>query len=417
MSAKRGHKAGNGEGSVFARQVRGKTVWVAQVTLGHDSRGKRKVTTRQAPTEAQARKLLQRLLADLDAGRLTQVRNHTVESYGLYWAREVKPQQIRPSTASGYEDILRRYVIPTLGRRKLPDLTAPEIERWILILRKQGLSANTVNQARRLLFGVYKHAERQGLVPNNPVRATDPVRRQPGEPTQVKDPWTREESLKVLAAVGKDDALGCFLYLMLMTGLRPGEALGLRWSDLSLGVLQQLVVTGTLKEERRIMADGSGVVRRVRNEPKTSASRRRLPIEPLLVKKLEEQQMRQELWRMLSSDPGSWNPEGYVITTTVGTPYSASNLRKKYYKALDAIGVRRIRFHDLRHSVAHLTLSGDTPLEVVSQALGHTRLDTTKQIYAGYIQRYNDRFGADVAAVLTPTAEELSALSTEDVRG
>jgi integrase len=408
-------KAGNGEGSVFLRTKRGKPVWVAQVSLGRDAKGKRKVTTRNAPTEAAARKVLREMLGAHDEGRLAQQQNATVATYALFWAREVKPLEIRASTAAGYEETLRRYVIPHLGNRRLHEVKAKDVQAWVVLLRKRGLSANTINQARRLLHGMYRHAERQGIVGNNPVRATDPVKRQATDKTQVCQPWTREETLKALATVGELEDLGCFLYLMLHTGMRPGEALGLRWADVSLET-GQLVITGTLKEERRIDAAGNGVVRLTRNQPKTAASRRRLPISKELAEKLRQQRDSQAFWKVVGRAAEKWDPEDYILTTKVGTPFSATNLRKRYYAALAENGIRRIRMHDLRHVVAAVSLEADVPLEQVSQALGHTRLDTTKQIYAGHVQKLNDRFGASLAATLTPTAAD-QALQTVDDKG
>jgi len=407
-------KAGNGEGSVYRRIKHGKPVWVAQVSLGRDAKGKRQVTTRNAPTEAAARKLLRQMQGAHDEGRLAQQQNATVATYALFWAREVKPLEIRTSTAAGYEDVLRRYVIPHLGNRRLHEVRAKDVQAWIVMLGKRGLSANTINQARRLLNGMYRHAERQGIVGNNPVRATDPVKRQAHAKTQVRQPWTREETLRALATVGELDDLGCYLYLMLHTGMRPGEGLGLRWADVALEV-RQLVITGTLKEERRLDPSGKGVVRLARNAPKTTASKRRLPISPDLAAKLSAQRMRQDIWRMVSQDPEQWNPDGYVFTTKVGTPISASNFRKRFYAALQKNGIRQIRLHDLRHVVAVVSLEAGTPIEGVSQGLGHTRIDTTKQIYAGHVQALNDRFGASLAEVLKPAAAGLAMHSVDDL--
>jgi integrase len=205
----------------------------------------------------------------------------------------------------------------------------------------------------------------------------------------VQKPWSLDESLSVLKAAPSDDQMDCFIHLMLLTGLRPGEALGLRWCDIDLEK-NMLHVTGTLRVDRRIMPNGDGVTRLTRNDPKTKASNRSLPLHPDLREALERQQMRQSLWRTLAGP--KWIDSGYVICTSVGTPKDPNNNRQKFYQFLERIDVRRIRQHDMRHVVAIRALEGDVRLEDVSQALGHTRLDTTKQIYAGNVPRLNDRF-------------------------
>jgi integrase len=228
-----------------------------------------------------------------------------------------------------------------------------------------------------------------GYISYNPVAATQTVKRQVNEPTQVKPPWTQEESAKALQASIADDIMDCFVHVMLYTGLRPGEALGLRWCDIDMD-RNIFHITGTLKEDRRLTPDGNGVVRLKRNDPKTLHSRRTLSIHPDLKPVLERQQMRHETWKLIAED--RWQDTGYLITTRVGTPMNPSNNRKLFYRFLDEVGVRQIRPHDLRHVVARLALEADLRIEDVSQAFGHTRIDTTKQIYAGHVQKLNDRF-------------------------
>ena len=80
MTRPAGTKAANGDGSVFARTQRGKKVWIAQVSLGYKSNGSRRVTTRSAPTQRAAQRLLREMLGERDGGRLAQVHHHTVHT-------------------------------------------------------------------------------------------------------------------------------------------------------------------------------------------------------------------------------------------------------------------------------------------------------------------------------------------------
>lgn len=391
-------KARNGEGSIFTvKGSNGQTKWVVEVSLGYGPDGRRRRTRRQFNTQKEAVEARLRLGKENFDGTLTTISGETVRTYGLAWVRGPKAMQVRPTTAADYEARLVREVFPILGGVRMIDLKPAHIDQWMAKLKQSGRSAATINGARTLLNGICKHAYRQGTIPTNPVSATDPVKRQKGDPTQVKEPWTQEETWKVLEAAW-DDELDTFLHLMIHTGMRPGEALGLRWEDVDTAS-QRLSITGTLKEARLLTPSGAGVVQLVRNEPKTAASRRILPISEALAESLERQQMRQSLQRMLSGD--EWKQTGYVLTTSVGTPYSLSNLRKKFQRLLKRIEVRYIRLHDLRHTVARLALdSGNVRIEQASQALGHTRIDTTKQIYAGYVPRFNEEFIAGMSGIL-----------------
>jgi integrase len=172
--------------------------------------------------------------------------------------------------------------------------------------------------------------------------------------------------------------------------MRPGEALGLRWEDIDRaeGILK---VSGTLKEERSIAPGGKGVVKLVRDDPKTFSSSRTLPISQALDAALGRQLLYREMAEI--SGGSEWNDSGYVIITSRGTPFHISNLRKSFKKFLKINKIRYIRMHDMRHTVAHISLNdAATPIEQTSQALGHSRIETTKHIYAGNVPRYNREF-------------------------
>ena len=372
--------------------------WRVEVSLGHKANGQRRRTRRTVATYPQAKKLRVQMLKTQQEGRLTEVRNETVKTYGLWWAREVKPKNIRRSTAADYEYRLRQYVFPFLGSMRMVDLTSRAVQQWMLDLSSKDHSANTINGARRILFGLCKHAARQGVIQFNPVGATDPVRRQGIEQTQVQNPWTSEEITKVLDNL-EDSRLDCFLHLMLHTGMRPGEVLGLRWEDLDQDKTM-ITVRHTLKQERLITPEGKGVVRLVLNDPKTAHSHRDINISAALRNALDRQQMTQSTDRMIAGP--NWKETGHVITTSAGTPFSASNLRQVYITYLKTIGVRYIRFHDIRHSFAVLALDRGALLEQLSQTLGHTRVDTTKQIYAKVVPRYTEEVISFVSDALPP---------------
>jgi len=402
-------KAINGEGTVFSKTLRGKVKWVAQVSLPPGLDGKRPRTSRTCATRKEAEKARRDMLAAREQGRLAIQRRENILDYGLDWIRKVKFYQVRDTTAWDYEARLRREIAPYLGAVNMVDLTAPKVEAWMALLREQGRAATTVNGARAVLNMMCKHATKNGFIPHNPVAATDTVKHQPGDRTQVRSPWSREELGRVLtASVGSP--VDCFIHLMAHTGIRPGEALGLRWEDVDLDA-KSFYVTGTLKEARRILGDGRGVVRHQRNEPKTSASRRQLPISETLYEALLRQQVTQFEARRAAGV--QWENSGYVLTSAVGTPVFNSNNRSRYKKFLATIGTRYIRPHDIRHTVVTILLNdADMPIEKVSQAVGHTRIDTTKQIYAKHIPRYNNDAINALSAVLPGPSREIEVTST-----
>ena len=401
-------KARNNEGSIFKKILKdGTVVHIVEISLGKKANGKRRRTQKTFKTLAAAKQGKVQMLKAQQEGRLTEVRNDTVYTYGLWWAREVKPQHIRETTAADYEDRLRRYVFPFLGSVRMVDLKTEHIIAWMNELKRSGKSTNTINGARRVLTGMCKYAARTSVIPFNPVLATDSMRRQVGEKSQVREPWNQDEMNQVLRAVVSNSKLDCFLHLMMHTGMRPGEVLGLRWRDID-EACSSLSVTGTLKQARRITPGGQGVVRIERNEPKTSASKRPITISSELSQALERQKMYESLARITAGQ--NWIESGYVITTIVGTPVSLSNLRKAYIKFLSAHAVRDIRLHDIRHSVATLSLGLGIPIEQVSQVLGHTRIETTKSIYAQHVPKFTENFALVLSASLPSATESIGIL-------
>ena len=388
-------KAANGQGSIFKGKTKsGKEIWFVEATIGYGANGKRKRTRRTCHTKTEALQLLNKLNAQRQDGLLNIITADTIKTFGEQWIQS-KDGRIRNTTGSDYLTRLYTYITPYLGSMKVIDLKPHHVQNWMVRLKDQEMSVRTINGARQVLLAMMKHAMRQGLVHMNPVALVDPYNLNQSKKTQVRTPWTLEEVSEVLDACWGHEKLECFLYLMLHTGVRPGEALGIRWEDVDFGN-SQISITGTLKEHRQVSPDGKGTIQLIRNEPKTKSSKRVLPMS----KALEDVLIRQEI-RQSTFDQGK--PK-FVISTKNGTATSLSNLRKSYCKFIKDNSLRYIRLHDIRHTVAFISLNhAKTSIEQTSQALGHTRIDTTKQIYAGNIPRYNHVFINDLGAVLPPT--------------
>lgn len=395
-------KSANGQGTIYeGKSKAGKKIWFVEVTVGYGPKGERRRTRRTCHSYKDARELLNKLVAQRQQGLLTIITGETVETFGEEWIKS-KSGRVRTSTASDYLGRLYIYITPYLGSVRIIDLNARQIQNWMSKLKEQNMSPRTINGARQVLLAMCKHAMRQGLIHMNPVALVDPYSKNQIIKTQVREPWTLEEINAVLEASWDHDILECYLHLMLHTGMLPGEALGMLWEDIDIHK-NQLHITGTLKEHRIVGKDGRGSFVLERNEPKTKSSRRTLPISEALKDVLLRQRMRGDLIKFHTDV----FPK-YVFSANQGGPISLANLRKSYTKLLKRNGIRYIRLHDIRHTVAFLSLNNaETPIEQTSQALGHTRIDTTKQIYAGYVPKYNDKFIADLSKYLPAPRQNL----------
>lgn len=367
----------------------GRVIWYVEVTLGRGLDGKPKKTRRSAKSRAEAVQLRRELNAQKIQGTLRQQVSTKFDEFALHWVRDVKSQRVRATTAADYEYRVRQYLNPYFGSRNITELRPVDIQAWTSRLSKAGLSANTINGARRVLFGICKYGQRQGVLVDNPVASTDAMKIKYGEVTQVRPGWTKDEVIHVLNEATTDRDFDLFLHLAIHTGLRHGELLGLTWENLDLEA-QTLSVTQTLREVRMFDDEGNSALVSQANEPKTKASRRTLPLASVLLESIERHKMFQSIRRLQAGD--SWKETGFVFTSSVGTPVSQTNNLKRYKRFIRARGIRYIRVHDIRHSTAVLALEAGASLEWISQAFGHTGIEITKTVYAPYVQVLNNKF-------------------------
>ena len=369
-------KARNNEGSIFKKILKdGSVVHIVEISLGKKANGKRRRTQKTFNTLAAAKQGRVQMLKAQQEGRLTEVRNDTVNTYGLWWAREVKPQHIRETTAADYEDRLRRYVFPFLGHIRMVDLKTEHIIGWMNELKRSGKSTNTINGARRVLTGMCKYAARTSVIPFNPVLATDSMRRQVSEKSQVREPWNQEEMNQVLRAVVANSKLDCFLHLMMHTGMRPGEVLGLRWQDIDFE-------SGTLTVSSQIqMISGKATFTRL----KTNRSYRTLV---LTEETLESLRIHKNLiCRWQTSCDDQWANLSLVFPGNDGAARSSHIDYNEWQKALKLCGIEPHRLHDARHTAATLMYSQGIGIETISRVLGHSSSAITSRLYVHSVEQ------------------------------
>jgi integrase len=388
-----------GNGCIFKAQTKaGKAVWKVEVTIGYRPDGRRIRTRRTAHSLAAARELHRKLVSELHSGDLKTKSTETFSQYSLWWIRTVKGMSVRPSTLSDYEDRLRRNVFPHFGTRRLHEITSRDVQNWLYILQKQGTSTSTINGARQVFGAVFKHAVRAGLIPKNPVEMTERAKRQWGDKTGVKQPWSLMEAQQVLTAT-QGTKFDLFARLGILMGARRGEILALRWSDVD---FEQgfISIACSLREQRVIQSDGTAKVSLVIGDTKTISSRRKIALTAEILASL--QRHRDVVTKMKSAAGDSWKETEWVFVDSLGGLTYPSNFAKQFTKFISASGIRVIRIHDMRHTAAVLSLEAGVRLEAVSQALGHSRIDITKSVYAPYVQPLMTEFAFGLGDYVAP---------------
>lgn len=277
--------------------------------------------------------------------------------------------------------------MPSLGHVPLAKLTPDQVQAMLNARSAAGLSPQTVRNLHAVLRRALNQAHRWGLVPRNVATLVDLPRSVCYEAPAI----TPEQARAILGAV-EGDRMEALVTLTLATGLRQGEALALRWSDVDLDA-------GSLTVRRALSRVG-GEVRF--DEPKTARSRRMVAIPASVVGVLRthrKQQAQDQLWA------GSrWQEHGLLFTSSIGTPMTGGDVTKRFQALLKAADQPRLRFHDLRHGCASLLLAQGVHPRVVMEQLGHSTITLTMNVYSHVIPALQRDAAERMDAMLGVTA-------------
>ena len=273
----------------------------------------------------------------------------------------------RPSTVALHRWAVTKHLGPRLAKVKLARIGKGDVDRLVGSLLASGLKPNSVRLIRSTLGVALGDAVRAGLILRNPVGLAE--RLVVAGSAVVDDVLSADEAGRVLAAARGDrmEALGS---VMLGTGLRKGEALALRWSDVDL-------TGGTIRVERTLQRlDGKLTI----GPPKTRSSVRTVAVPAFVVEALGRHRTNQlEEKAALGPD---WADGDLVFTTIVGTPVDPRNCQRWWDRMCKRAGIGKRRPHAARHSTATAALAAGMPVTEVSAMLGHSNSATTLKVYA-----------------------------------
>lgn len=354
-------RRGAGEGTIYRRND-GR--WEASVHLGYMN-GKRRRRSIYGKTRREVQDKLAAALRDHEQGIAAPRRADTVGRFLERWLVDVAKPRVRPSTYSSYAGIVHRHLVPGLGGQPLGQLGPAQVQAFMNHKLAAGLSPRRVQYLHAVLRAALAQAVKWSLVGRNVAELVDA----PRVPRSVITPLSVDHARALLAEAGNDRLRALYLVAVL-TGLRQGEALGLRWCDVDLEA-RQLHVRNALQR-----VDGKLVL----VEPKTERSRRLLALPDVVVAALREHRRRQLEERLVAGS--SWVDNDYVFPTTIGTGLDAATATRAFQRALARAGLPRQRFHDLRHSAASFMLSQGVPLRVVMEQLGHSQISLTANLYS-----------------------------------
>lgn len=303
----------------------------------------------------------------------------TVAQYLDEWLPSIKAS-VRRSTFESYAMHARVHLKPRIGDVRLQALTVERVSKLYADLLDSGLSAASVRRIHSTLRRSLRDARRSGRVVKNPAEdARLPQVRTPD--LNVWDAPTARRFLDYLST-RDDEQVHTLFSLMIGTGARRGEVLGLGWSEVDLDHARLRVVRTLVSVNGRI----------VESEPKTKRSRRTIGLDERTVALLRRHRVRQIERRVAWGE--AWAETDLVFDDGRGGPLHPDAVSKSFAKLAREAGVPLIRLHDLRHSAATLMLSAGVPAKVASERLGHSTIAITLDTYTAFVPALD----ADAAA-------------------
>jgi len=354
---------------------RGKGSYSVVVSLGRDpTTGKYKYQwTSVKGTKKDAEKRLSELLSQLDSGAFVRPSKTMLAEYLETWLSEYVWAELAPRTAEGYELIVRRHLIPALGRITLTGLKPEHIQRYqsekLSCGRadgKGGLSPRTVRQHYMALHAALERAVKMGLVGRNAADAVSPPRYQ-------RHQWQSlsEFGVNSVLEAARNTPYYVLFYQALFTGMRRSELLALRWCDVDL-LLGRLQVTRSLHQ----LGSGDVVIR----SPKSERSRRMVSLPPSATLVFQEEKEKQR--RDRAALGMELKDDDLVFRDLEGKPLRPDTVTHAWVKLVRRIGLKGVRLHDARHTHASLMLKQGVHPKIVQERLGHASIQLTLDTYS-----------------------------------
>lgn len=371
----------NNEGTLYHRKD---GLWCAQVSL----EGRR--LSKYGKTQRECRDWIKEMLAKIDTGLTYEGTRVILESFINTWLNG-KELSRRERTVFQYRKIAENYILPRLGKMRIQDIRPVHIRRMYTAYKEGGTGARTLQLIHAVLHSAFNQAIREGVLLRNPAEAIERPRVEQKELKVFNEEQARQFLLTT--AGHRNEVL---FYLALTTGMRQGELLGLKWTDLDWGK----GVLNIQRQLQRIEHKGLAFV-----PPKTKAGRRQIKLGQGLLDRLAEHRKRQDRER---EEAGSrWQENDLLFPSSIGTPLEGHRIWDEFKVLLAKAGLPDMRFHDLRHSALSLLIEMGIAVTTVQQRAGHSKASVTTDIYGHSMSKSQEKAAEQIEELIAPIAVEL----------
>ena len=357
-------RAAQGSGTI---RQRSDGRWEARYTVGRDpGTGRQVQRSVYGATQAEVRKKLARITVDIDQHTYIRPQQMTVGSWMKNW-QENYLGNLKYNTVKTYKSCIDNHIVPSLGATKITDLTTDHIQR---MLNRSKLSPSSIKWIYAILHRALQQAVSNKIIHHNPADACVLPRKAKREMVVL----SAENIASFLSAL-ENDKMQYPIIVTLFAGLRLGEVLGLTWRDVDykkscIHVRQQLM---------RI--DGTYTLAPLKNDTDRSVK-----VAPFVMDILKRQHKKQLEEKLAVGSLWKGNPLNLVFTSELGEHLCSKTLQRHHAEAAQAIGMPNLRFHDLRHSYATLSLQNGDSIKTVQAHLGHATAAFTLGTYAHFTQ-------------------------------
>jgi integrase len=360
----------------------GTVSWRVRVELPPDPvTGKRRAGMKTFRTRDEATAARAGWLTEIERGVVVAPHKVTVGEQLRYWLESYARHTVGDKTLYDYENMIRSHILShSIAAVPLQKLTPQHVEAFKSAKAAAGTGARTQEMCYMRISQMLDHAVKLDLIPRNVAKQVQP----PRVPKREMQTWNAEQARRFLA-VAAECSYGPLWLVYRGTGMRRGEALGLRWKDVDFE-------RGTLSVCQTV-----GMVRgtpKTKPMPKNDSSRRTIAVDTAVMEALREHRGRQEEHKRAAR---AWTKNELVFPSAVGTPINPNNLARGYLQLVAKAGVPRIRIHDTRHT--HVTLAG-AQLGAVSKRVGHARTSTTADLYAHVLPEMHAEVATRINTVL-----------------
>lgn len=380
-----------GNGSIRKKTVRlnGKeyTGWEARITVGYDpGTGKQIQKSFSGKTQKEVREKMQAALVEVNNNAYFEPSKMLLSQWVAIWLEAYMGDK-KYGTVKQYKAQCKAHIVPKLGATKLPSLTPPQIQSFYNDLQRNGLSAKSVRNIHGILTKCLSTAVSVGYLRDNPCQRVTLPKVQKAEITPLTD-----EQVTAFLKEAAGDEMEILLTVILFTGLRESEALGLTWDCVNFDV-------GTLKInkqlQKRPLRDGGFVFAPLKNDKSRTVHAATFVMDLLRRRKREQAEQR----LLAGSAWEGWTTteeakKALVFTNALGKNFTQPSVVRHYKKIAARIGAPNSRVHDLRHTFAVLSLQNGDDVKTVQDNLGHATAAFTLDVYGHASKRMKEESAA-----------------------